>query len=125
MKQIIITILVVVGIVGGAVLLSGGGDVAAGEPSNNFYGAEEGIITVREYGDFECPACAGFFPIVSQIKEQFKDNVRFEYKHFPLVQIHGNAQAELLFRGDRMFDFSEESCNGKRNTRVSGRTLEV
>jgi protein-disulfide isomerase len=91
MKQIIITVLVVVGIIGGAVLLSGGEDNVAGAESNNFYGQEEGIITVTEFADFQCPACAGFYPIISQVKEQFADQVRFEYKHFPLVQIHPNA----------------------------------
>lgn len=94
MKQIIITIIAVVAIIGGAVLLSGGNeDETASQPSNNFYGQENGIITVSEYGDFQCPACAGFFPVVSQVKEAFKDQIRFEYVHFPLVQIHPNATA--------------------------------
>lgn len=92
MKQVVITILVVAGIIAGAVLL-GKEDEAVGALSNNFYGQEDGIITVVEYGDFECPACASFFPIVSQVKEAYKDQIRFEFRHFPLVQIHPNAQA--------------------------------
>ena len=91
MKQIIITILVVVAIIGGAVLLSGGDEESVGAESNNFFGQEEGIITVTEYADFQCPACASFSPIVAQVKEQFKDEIRFEFKHFPLVEIHPNA----------------------------------
>ncbi len=91
MKQILITVLAVVAIIGGAILLSGGDDNAVGAESNNFYGQEEGVITLTEYGDFQCPACAGFFSIVSQVKEEFKDQIRFEFKHFPLVQIHPNA----------------------------------
>ena len=93
LKQIIITVLVVVGIVVGAVALSGGDEQTAGAVSNNFYGQESGVITLTEYGDFECPACAGFFPIVTQVKEDFKDQIRFEFRHFPLVQIHPNATA--------------------------------
>ena len=92
MKQILIIVLVVVGIIGGAVIFSKD-DAVVSEQSNNFYGAEQGVVTLTEYGDFECPACAGFFPIVSQVKEQFKDQLRFEFKHFPLVQIHQNATA--------------------------------
>lgn len=91
MKQIIIAVVLIVGIIAGAMLLSDSEDVAVGATSNNFYGQEEGIVTVTEYADFQCPACASFFPIVSQVKEQFKDQVRFEYRHFPLVQIHPNA----------------------------------
>lgn len=91
MKQIIIAVVAVVGIIAGAMLLGGGEDATVGAESNNYYGNENGVITVTEYADFQCPACASFFPIVSQVKEQFKDDVRFEFKHFPLVQIHPNA----------------------------------
>jgi protein-disulfide isomerase len=93
MKQIIIAVLVVIGIIVGATLISGKDEATVGAESNNWYGVEEGIITVTEYADFQCPACASFYPIVSQVKEQFKDQVRFEFKHFPLVQIHPNATA--------------------------------
>lgn len=93
MKQIIIAVLVVVGIIFGATLLSGEDEVAVGAQSNNWYGVEQGVITVTEYADFQCPACASFYPLFSQVKEQFKDQVRFEFKHFPLVQIHPNATA--------------------------------
>lgn len=95
MKQIIIVALAVIAIVGGAVVLSGDKESSLDEGtlSNNFYGQEDGIVTVTEYGDFQCPSCAQFYPIVSQIKEQFADQIRFEFRHFPLVQIHPNAQA--------------------------------
>jgi len=93
MKQIIIAVLVVVGIIFGATLLGKDEEAVVGAQSNNWYGTEQGIITVTEYADFQCPACASFFPLFSQVKEQFKDQVRFEFKHFPLVQIHPNATA--------------------------------
>jgi len=93
MKQIIIAVIVIVGIIVGATLVGGDSEIVTAETSNNFFGQEEGIITLTEYADFQCPACAGFFPIISQVKEQFKDQVRFEFKHFPLVQIHPNSTA--------------------------------
>jgi protein-disulfide isomerase len=93
MKQIIIAVLIVVGIIVGATLISGKDEATLGAQSDNWYGVEEGIITVTEYADFECPACASFSPIVSEVKERFKDQIRFEFKHFPLVQIHPNAIA--------------------------------
>ena len=92
MKQIIIAVVVVVGIIVGAMLLGGKDDSSnAGAISNNWYGQENGVVTLTEYADFQCPACAQFYPLVKQVKEQFKDKVRFEFKHFPLVQIHPNA----------------------------------
>jgi protein-disulfide isomerase len=92
MKQIIIAVVVVVGIIVGAMFLGGKDDsTTAGAVSNNWYGQENGVVTVTEYADFQCPACAQFYPLVSQVKEEFKEQVRFEFKHFPLVQIHPNA----------------------------------
>jgi protein-disulfide isomerase len=93
MKQIIIAVLVVVGIIFGATLISGNSDIEVGAESNNFYGQEEGIVTITEYIDFQCVACQGFYPIVSQIKERFSTKIRYEVRHFPLVQIHPNATA--------------------------------
>ncbi len=92
MKQVIIAVIAVVVIIGGAVLFSGD-DSVEGTGSNHFYGQEEGIVTVTEYADFQCPGCGSFYPLVSEVKEQFKDQIRFEFKHFPLVQIHPNAIA--------------------------------
>jgi protein-disulfide isomerase len=92
MKQTIIAVLLIVAIIGGAVAFSKD-KVTEGIPSNNFYGQENSAVTLVEYGDFECTACASFYPIFSQIKEIFKDEVKFEYRHFPLVQIHPNSIA--------------------------------
>lgn len=96
MKQVIITILVIVLIVVGAIFISNSkdkDDTAAVVGSNNWSGAEKGIVTMTEYADFQCPACGGFYPIIKQVKEQFNDQVRFEFKNFPLVQIHPNTTA--------------------------------
>lgn len=53
-------------------------------------------VTLLEYGDFQCPACKAFFPIVEQVVEKYKDDIKFQFKHFPLVQIHLHA-----FEGSR------------------------
>lgn len=83
--------MLVVGIIAGAMMLSGGDETAIGATSNNWYGKEVGIVTFTEYVDFQCPGCGSFYPILSQVKELFKDQVRFEIKHFPLVQSHPSA----------------------------------
>ncbi len=48
-------------------------------------------IELVEYSDFQCPACAAFYPIVQQIMEEYGDTIKFTYKHFPLRRIHMNA----------------------------------
>jgi protein-disulfide isomerase len=48
-------------------------------------------VTLIEYGDFECPACGQYYPIVKEVKAKFGDDLKFQFRHFPLVQIHRNA----------------------------------
>lgn len=45
-------------------------------------------VTLVEYGDFQCPACKSFFPLVNQVKQEFGDDITFQFQHFPLSQIH-------------------------------------
>jgi len=54
-------------------------------------GNAESAVTLIEYSDFQCPACRTYFPIVKQINEEFGDQIRFVYRHFPLIQVHPNA----------------------------------
>jgi len=48
-------------------------------------------ITFVEYGDFECPFCANYYPGVEKAVADLGDNVQFEYKEFPLTTIHPEA----------------------------------
>lgn len=48
-------------------------------------------VTLIEYGDFECPACAAYFPIVALLREEFKEDLRIAHRFFPLKNIHKNA----------------------------------
>lgn len=45
-----------------------------------------------EYADFQCPACAQYYVPLKQLEEEFGDRVQFVFRHFPLRQIHFNAQ---------------------------------
>lgn len=92
MKQVIIAIIVVAAIIGGAVVL-GKDKAIEGNPSNHVYGKADATVRLIEYGDFECPACKAFFPIVEQVKEKYKDKIAFQFANFPLAQIHQNAVA--------------------------------
>ena len=57
-----------------------------------FYGLEEADVVVLEFLDLECPACRAAHPTINRIKEDYKDQIRFEAKHFPLYQIHPRAR---------------------------------
>ncbi len=54
-------------------------------------GAKDGKVTLVEFGDFQCPACASFEPILRQVMVDNKDILKFSYRHFPLTAIHKNA----------------------------------
>lgn len=59
--------------------------------SNHARGENKKNVTLTEYGDFQCPACAGYYPIVEELVEKYKDDISFQFVHFPLTQIHPNA----------------------------------
>ena len=67
-----------------------GGDSSLSE---HIYGENKKGVTLVEYGDFQCPACAQYFPIVKQIKEKYGDDIQFQFRNYPLSQIHPNARA--------------------------------
>jgi protein-disulfide isomerase len=50
-------------------------------------------VTVREFADFQCPACGGFEPIMEQMRKEYVDTgkVRFVFFDFPLEDLHKNA----------------------------------
>lgn len=60
-------------------------------PTNHKIGKGTANVTLTEYGDFQCPACFQYYPIVQQIKAQYGDQITFQFRHFPLTQTHNYA----------------------------------
>lgn len=56
-----------------------------------WYGNEKSTVTLVEFSDFECPYCNRFYDTMEQILAEYKDKVKFTYRHFPL-SFHVNAQ---------------------------------
>jgi protein-disulfide isomerase len=48
-------------------------------------------FTLLEFGDYQCPHCGAAHPIVEAIRRLFGRQMRFVFRHFPLVQIHPRA----------------------------------
>jgi protein-disulfide isomerase len=55
-------------------------------------GPKSAPVTLVEYGDFECPHCAAAHVIIRKVQEAMGDQLRFVFRHFPLTQIHANAE---------------------------------
>src|SRR3989338_8892317 len=49
-------------------------------------GNKESAVTLIEYGDFQCPACAAYHPLVKKMLEDNAEEFKFVYRHFPLRQ---------------------------------------
>lgn len=65
-----------------AIIFLGLGAVSETTAQNN--SAEEPTITITEYSDYQCPACAYFHPIVKKLKDNFGDQIQVNLKFFPL-----------------------------------------
>ena len=50
-------------------------------------------IVLVEYGDYECPYCGAAHPIVNALVDKFSEDMRFVFRHFPMVQMHPFAES--------------------------------
>ncbi len=66
-------------------------DISVNE-NDHIKGSPNGVITLVEFSDFQCPACKAYAPILSELSRQFPDDLRIVYKHFPLRSIHPGAE---------------------------------
>lgn len=66
---------------------------SATSASNHVKGAGTTGVTLLEYGDFACPACKAYHPIVAQVLADYGDKIKFQYRNFPLTSLHPNAYA--------------------------------
>lgn len=55
-------------------------------------GPKDAKVTMIEYSDFQCPACAAYYPLIKQLLADYDGKMRFVYRSFPLESIHKNAQ---------------------------------
>lgn len=91
-KVLLLAVGVIVAIAGFLFLTKPAPETKA-DPSNHTFGSGSTGVVLTEYGDFQCPACAQYFPILLQVKEKYKDHITFQFRHFPLESIHKNARA--------------------------------
>lgn len=41
-------------------------------------------VVLTEYSDFQCPACGYFYPIVTKLKQEYGNDLKVNYRYFPL-----------------------------------------
>lgn len=75
-------------------------------------GNPDAAVTLIEYGDFECPACAQYHTLLQELEEKFDEDVAFVFRHFPLTSIHANAElasraAEAAGKQDKFWEMHD------------------
>ncbi len=52
---------------------------------------DDALVTLVEYGDFECPYCGQAEPAVRELIKEYGE-LRFVFRHLPLTDVHPHAQ---------------------------------
>jgi protein-disulfide isomerase len=101
--MIMVAVVTLIIVVGGVVVLSNQNSKSTGndqlDPSllvrdwshNTSTDSANKKVTIVEFADFQCPACAAAFPVIQRIKSEYSAELNFVYRHFPLAQ-HRNAK---------------------------------
>jgi len=91
----------------------------AGEANNegiveltHFKGNADANVVLVEYSDFQCPACQAMYPMVGELMAQYSDQIRFEYRHFPIERAHPYAiqaamAAEAAGQQGKFYEFHD------------------
>jgi len=64
--------------------------VPGAEPPHTL-GPANAPAQLEEFGDFQCPPCGIFHPILEKMEEEFGDKLRVTFRQFPLVPAHRHA----------------------------------
>lgn len=111
-------------VIAGAIIYSvtregSGGAVAALRQDDHVRGSATAGAVLVEYSDFQCPACATFYPVVKALEAELGTSTAIVYRHFPLSQ-HKNAalaaaaaeaaglQGKFWEMHDQLFETQEE-----------------
>ncbi len=77
--------------VGDTILIASDSFVTGGIENGNYLPkSQTALATLVEFGDYQCPACGAYHPLVKQLLTEMSGKVNFVFRNFPLTQ-HANA----------------------------------
>lgn len=61
------------------------------EADSEKIGSAGAQLTLVEFGDYQCPACGDYHPMIERLLSDFSGRINFIFRNFPLSQ-HANAK---------------------------------
>jgi protein-disulfide isomerase len=55
-------------------------------------GSDDAVVTLVEYGDYECPHCGRAQPVLEEVRKRMGSRQAFVFRHFPLTNVHPHAE---------------------------------
>src|SRR3954447_10602341 len=71
-------------------------------------GNTKAIVTLLEYGDYQCPYCGHVHPLVKRLLKEKGDDLRFVFRTFN----YSNVKGLIVFKLYPDFSISPECLNG-------------
>lgn len=62
------------------------------DEQDHIQGPASAVVTMVEYGDYQCEDSGAAYSIVKEIQHRSGDWLRFVYRHFPLIKVHEHSQ---------------------------------
>ncbi len=59
---------------------------------DHIQGKPDAIVTLVEYGDYQCPHCSQVHPVLEELQKRLGDRLRIVFRHFPISSAHRDAQ---------------------------------
>lgn len=120
-RFLMIIAVLIVGFIGVVIYSNnkGGEEVSNSTGSSNLYGKLDSPVQLTEFVDFQCEACYAYYPIVKQVKEQYKDKVKFQVRNFPITSGHQFAyqaarSAEAAARQGKFWEMHDMLFEGQK-----------
>lgn len=63
---------------------------------DHIIGNKEASVVIVEYSDTQCPFCKRFHETMHQIIKEKGNDIAWVYRHFPIPQLHPNANLEAM-----------------------------
>lgn len=61
------------------------------QESDHIIGPNDAVVTLVQYGSYDCPHCRQAIPIVNQVREKCGISVRYVYRHYPQETPHSES----------------------------------